>query len=403
MSQIALIHLAEYDLRLIEIGLREAFTRLDLGLVFQAHEKILIKPNMLSAVGPERAVTPHPTVFEGLINQLSPYKLTLSYGDSPAVHSPKSAAKATGLAAVADRLQIPLADFDRAVEYALPDGVRLRQIHLAAGVAESDGLINLCKLKTHALTSMTGAIKNLYGVIAGTRKAQMHVQFPDTYAFTKMLAELNQAIRPRVHIMDAIVAMEGNGPMNGRPRHAGWILVSTDPVAIDTAGSMIMGYDPRSLAVITASEAAGLGCGVPAEIEAFVIEPAHIMADLIPSPTSPVMLSSLQHSLLVPNFARPKVASSIMTLLTRVSGPILRRWFLSRPAIAASACTRCGQCVAACPVEPKALLQPSNRAVPTYQYERCIRCYCCQETCPTGAIHVVPSSLGRLTGRKGFS
>lgn len=396
MSRLALIRMPEYDVAHLEQGLKMAYETLGLTDLFTAGEQILIKPNLLSASGPERAVTPHPAVFEGLIRSLSPFGLSLNYGDSPAVHSPKSAAKASGLAAVAERFQIPLADFTQAVTFDLPDGVRLRQIQLAKGAAEADGLINLCKLKTHALTGMTGAIKNLYGVIVGAKKAQMHVQFPDTFSFTKMLAELNHAIRPRLHLIDAVVGMEGNGPMNGSPRRIGWLIVSTDPVAADTAGAILIGYNPIDLAIITSAEAAGLGTAQADQIETWIIDPKTSTIE------PPVYLSELQAKIAISDFVRPHLASSLMTRLTKISGPLLRRYFLARPVIHEADCTRCGQCVRACPVEPKALDQSQSSAVPLYQYERCIRCYCCQETCPHGAITVEPSPLSRAWGRLAY-
>ncbi len=393
MSQIALIRVTEQDAYRIEHGLNLAFSALGLESLFSKDEKILIKPNLLSAVGPERAVTPHPAVFEGLIRSLIPQHLTITYGDSPAVHSTQSAAKASGLAAVADRYKVQLADFHQAVTFELPGSIRLRQISLAQSVADADGLINLCKLKTHALTGMTGAIKNLYGVISGTKKAQLHVQFPDTYSFTKMLAELNTAIKPRLHIMDAIIGMEGNGPMNGTPRQVGWIIVSTDPVAVDTAGALIMGFSPQELSVITAAETAGLGSAKPEDIQAIVIDPDD------QSVAAAVTLASLKQRLEISDYKRPHLASSLMTRLTKIGSPVLRRYILSRPAITANACTRCGQCVTACPVSPKALKQENARSVPVYAYDRCIRCYCCQEICPFGAIAVEQSPLMRLISR----
>lgn len=393
MVKIALIRLADYDVALIESGLAAAFQALDINRLFSAGENILIKPNLLSPAAPERSVSPHPAVFEALIKQLSPQKVRLSYGDSPAMASPKSAARASGLAEVADRYAVPLADFGKGQEIEWAEGIRLGKTLIANGVLEAAGLVNLCKLKTHALTGMTGAIKNLYGVIVGPRKAQLHVQFPDTYSFAKMLAELNQLVKPRLVVMDAVVAMEGNGPANGTPRKAGWILVGTDPVAIDTVGAVIMGFQPRELEMVKAAESAGLGVADVKAIEAVVIDPA------LQTTQSFRSIESLQPELVVAGFNRPHVANSLMTRMTRLGAPFLRKYVQSRPAINDQTCTRCGQCVNACPVLPKALDQADPSVAPRYAYERCIRCYCCQEICPAGAIAVEKSALGRLAGR----
>lgn len=393
MAKIALIRVDEYDRAQIAFGLASAFAELNVASLFTPGENILIKPNLLSPATPDRAVTPHPVVFDALIEQLSSFMVRLSYGDSPAMASPKSAARAAGLSEVADRWAVPLADFARGQEIDLPEGVRLRKTMIANGVLEAAGLVNLCKLKTHALTGMTGAIKNFYGVIVGPRKAQLHVQYPDAFSFAKMLAELNHLVKPRLIVMDAIVAMEGNGPANGNPRKVGLILVGTDPVAIDTVGAAIMGFQPKDLAVITASEAAGLGTADTSSIEAVLINAAERTIKTFES------VNMILPELVVANFDRPHVANSLMTRLTKLGGPLLRRYMLNRPAISAALCTRCGQCVTACPIDPKVLSQADPKTIPHYYYDRCIRCYCCQEICPAGAIAVEKSGIGRLGAR----
>ena len=73
-----------------------------------------------------------------------------------------------------------------------------------------------------------------------------------------------------------------------------------------------------------------------------------------------------------------------------------------RPRIIGSKCIKCGNCVKACPVKPKAVdWHDGNKTnPPSYQYNRCIRCYCCQELCPTGAVEIKQPLVRRLFGRK---
>ncbi len=394
MAHLVLCRIEQYDQALIESSLASAFALLDVPSQFKPGENILIKPNLLSAVAPDRAVTPHPAVFAALASQLSTLDLDLSYGDSPAMSQPGQAAKIAGLAEVASQLGIRPADFSTATPVRFSQGVHLKEAPIAKGVLEADGLVNLCKLKTHALTGMTGALKNLYGVITGTKKAQLHVQFPDVTSFSSMLADLNRQFPPRLCVMDAIVAMEGNGPMNGRPRACGWLIIGFDPVAVDTAGAVIMGFEPASLSVLQAAAKAGLGLADPSQIQVMLLDARTSQTEAGPS------LLDLAPRLLIPDFVRPQVARSAMTLATRLAGPLIKRHILQRPVIDASLCTRCGQCVKACPVEPKALAQKSPAAVPAYRYDRCIRCYCCQEICPAGAIAVEPAWPGRLFARR---
>ena len=93
-----------------------------------------------------------------------------------------------------------------------PDGQKAHSFYLCKGVQEADALISLCKMKTHALERITGGVKNLYGCICGVNKAAGHARHPSSEAFAEMLADLNRCVRPKLHIMDGITAMEGNGP-----------------------------------------------------------------------------------------------------------------------------------------------------------------------------------------------
>jgi uncharacterized protein (DUF362 family)/Pyruvate/2-oxoacid:ferredoxin oxidoreductase delta subunit len=390
VSQVILCRVLDYDSKVIESSLAAAFQKLDVASHFQSGENILIKPNLLSAVGPERAVTPHPTVFAALAEALSGLDLTLSYGDSPATSQPAAAARIAGLTDVADRLGIAHADFSTATTVRFSQGTHFKEAPIANGVLAADGLVNLCKLKTHALTGMTGAVKNLFGIIVGSRKAQLHVQFPDLQSFSNMLADLNREFMPRLIVMDAIVAMEGNGPMNGKPRACGWLLVGFDPVAIDTVGATIMGFTPGDLKLLKTAQAAGLGTADPRDIEVALLDAG------TGATTGEGSLADFSGQLAIPGFVRPAVSRSLMTLATKLAGPLIKRHVMERPAIQPDVCTRCSQCVKACPVDPKALSQNQARAVPLYRYDRCIRCYCCQEICPAGAIVVEPAWPGRM-------
>jgi formate hydrogenlyase subunit 6/NADH:ubiquinone oxidoreductase subunit I len=80
--------------------------------------------------------------------------------------------------------------------------------------------------------------------------------------------------------------------------------------------------------------------------------------------------------------------------------PVFRNLISPRPVIDAARCNQCGTCVRACPVSPKAVDWHDGDALrtrpPSYKYERCIRCFCCQELCPERAISVTTPRLGRL-------
>ena len=126
-------------------------------------------------------------------------------------------------------------------------------------MAESSGIISISKLKTHALTRITGAIKNQFGCIPGARKAEFHSVMPTVALFSQMLVDLNLFLKPRLFIMDGIIAMEGNGPRNGDARKMNVLLFSTDPVALDATVCRLINLNPDLVEPLVYGAQSGLG------------------------------------------------------------------------------------------------------------------------------------------------
>ncbi len=397
MTQLVIIRCDDYIPAQIRSGLHLAFEALKVPTAFSAGERILIKPNLLSAVTPDLAVTPHPAVFRGLVQNLQPLGLKLSVGDSPAVDTPERALSKSGLAAVAAETGVEAADFTNAVDIEFSDGIMLRHFSLAAGAATADGIVSLCKLKTHALTGMTGAIKNTFGVIPGQRKAKHHVQFPEVSNFSQMLVDINRYVQPRLFIMDAIVSMEGNGPRNGKPRFTGLLLVARDPVLMDAFAAGIIGLEPDKIEAVRLGDLSGLGSMDLAAASAILydLRDGQAAADRERRGRA----ADFAAELCMPEFDTRFGHTSIMGVLSRFGGPLAKRLLLDRPYILAEKCNHCGLCTRACPLPESAVFQKRRDQAPRYDYGRCIRCYCCQEVCPTGAIRVRRTLLGRLTRR----
>ncbi len=135
----------------------------------------------------------------------------------------------------------------------------MKKFVIANGVLDSDGLVSLPKLKTHGLVRFTGAAKNQFGRVPGLLKNQYHVKLPDPYDFATMLVDLNTLIRPRLYIIDGIMAMEGNGPRSGNLKQLNVLLLSSDPIALDATASRIIHLDPEILPTSKPGEESGLG------------------------------------------------------------------------------------------------------------------------------------------------
>jgi len=202
-------------------------------------------------------------------------------------------------------------------------------------------------------------------------KGDYHARFPDPYDFSKLLVDIAKVVRPRLHIMDAVEAMEGNGPQSGTPKKLGVLLFSTDPVALDTIACKMVNLNAEFVPTIAAGVEAGLGCGNEARIT------------LVGDPISELIDRSFKVVRMPPvKLPQKGILASI------------KRYFLPRPVIKRDRCIKCGRCASVCPVEPKALMQSSGQRYPKYNYKRCIRCYCCHEVCPEKAI-VVKDPLTR--------
>ncbi len=337
-------------------------------------ETILLKPNLLNRANPDRAVTTHPVVFEAVAQNLRDKGISrLSYGDSPGhPGNVEKTAEICGMKGVADRLGIPLADFTRSRTVEFVRGRTSRKFEISQGVLDSDGIVNICKMKTHQLERITGGVKNMFGCVYGMNKGAFHAKYPDAESFAQMLIDLNHLLKARLHIMDGIVAMEGNGPASGTPVKMNVILISADPVALDATFCRLVNLDPSTIPTVYYGSVFGLGHWKEGDIEILGVD----RLDDYCNPHFDVL--------------REKGFGGKWAYLDKLK-------FLARkPVILKDKCIRCGACVDVCPLEEKALLFPvsettqigAKKEVPVYNYNKCIRCYCCQEMCPEQAIIV---------------
>ncbi len=331
-------------------------------------KKVLLKPNLLAPEKPDRATTTHPAVFEAVARFMKGAGFEVYYGDSPAFHSTETTAKKAGIAEVADRLGIIQADFESSSKVFAEEARQNKYFNIAKGVAEIKNVISLPKLKTHGLTILTGAVKNQFGCIPGRQKSSYHVKLDNIERFSQMLVDLTMLIKPKLYIMDAIVAMEGNGPHRGKPVNLGVLLISKDPVAMDSVACGLIGLNPQKVKTVVLGERSGLGTMNNIEVK------------------GDIELKTIK------KFSLPR--RDVFISLPKWTRNLIEEFLISKPIYDYSKCIKCYECYEICPTRPKSI-RIKDDGFPAYNYRTCIKCYCCQETCPTGAIYLKISPFRR--------
>ena len=337
-------------------------------------KRVWVKPNLLGPHLPERSVTTNPELVRTVIRDLK-YRGAgaVWVTDNPmGGHSDRleDFLAPTGVIAASEGCFLGIAE----TPVIVPMNSRfIAQVPVSSVVSEADVILNLPVFKTHALTVMTGAIKNLFGIIPGIRKAHLHTLVRNGTEFAELLVDIYQAIpKPVLNIMDALRGMDGqNGPSGGRVLNIGKLLAARNAVALDSVMAMMAGAKPDRIPTNRIGAERGLGPARPDGIE--------IVGDFQT----------------IPGFRLP--SALLADSITGIAGATFYRLLERRPIAVKELCTRCRRCVDTCPVQAIAMTP-----WPDIDRRKCITCYCCVEVCPERAM-VVPSPLRGLiqniTGR----
>jgi ferredoxin len=228
----------------------------------------------------------------------------------------------------------------------------MKNFYLPKIVKEADLVINVPKLKTHTLTKMTGAIKNLYGCVPGGVKQSLHREAIGEQKFSHLLIDIYSHIKPGLNIMDAVIAMEGEGPASGKPRKVGLILASRNTIALDVAASRLMGFHPSQILAIEDAVKRGL-----ASYDIEVVGDFRKIPDL---------------KFIQPNRFKRAIVKTFLTGMSK-----------EKIVCDKEKCIKCGICMKHCPMKAITLCP-----YPEINSKKCIRCFCCIEVCPHHALHL---------------
>lgn len=332
---------------------------------------VLIKPNMLSPKKPEAAVCTHPVVVGAVVKAFVVRGANVIVGESPATANSTLAAKTVGTYDQVINNGGKWVPFDECATINCDDGKIVKSFEFAKPFLEAYVVVSVAKLKSHQLMSYTGAMKNLFGLVVGLKKAQTHFRFPKREDFSSFIVDLNIAAKAQYAIIDAIVGMEGKGgPGNGDPIQLGFLASSKNILALDCACSSIVGYKPEN--VIYLKEA---------------LNRKIWLNDL----------SEIKYAGASPKEVKPKNFKIVVDSTTLRQAKIIPQWlydaavpFMRKsPSFIKDKCVNCGKCVEICPPHVLKFIPYKNKKRVVVERKNCIHCFCCHEVCPVAAIKLV--------------
>ncbi|MBU2488149.1 MAG: DUF362 domain-containing protein [Proteobacteria bacterium] len=386
MTKVALLHCAGYENDLLKNRIRAALSLIGFDLSLFSGLRVGLKPNLLMPFSPDRAVITHPEFFRAAA------QVVLEAGGMPVLmecpnfFSLDSTIRRVGYDEIVNSLGIPVANMEPVRPLHYDQALLYKSIEVAAALFDVDILVNLPKFKTHAFTYVSGSVKHLFGVIPGLRKSRMHMRLPSVTEFSDFLLDLYGAVNQRfseprrlLHIMDAVLAMEGEGPgPSGSARRMDAVLASEDGLALDWTAVSVAGLSPDKVLTLTRGFTRPFGVSSPDEIE--------VVGDRI-------------EDLKMKDFAPPS-----REIYGGVGWPItsktFKNWFVERPEPDLDKCVLCYQCQRTCPAGAISRASEGGRA-PRFDYKKCIRCFCCMEICPEAALSAKKGRLQWMLRLKG--
>ena len=345
---------------------------------------IAIKTNLVASSKPDSAVITHPNMLYALCKILIEKEAKVIVGDSPgglyqeAVLVPMY--HRTGLEKILETGALLNHDFSQQV---VETNILKLVKHLdcCSWLLKADAIINFCKLKTHGMMSLSASCKNMFGAVPGTLKLEYHYRYPSHEDFADMLIDIQEFYKCKLHICDAIMAMEGNGPTKGTPRKVGLLLASKSCYALDLVCCKIIGLDIQQVPTIKQAIKRNLCVDSASKVNINMNIDDYIISDF----------KNIEHLDNIQFYSE-----NSKSLFKRAIGKIAKKILLVRPKVKNKECIGCKKCANICPAN--AIVMKNNK--PIIDKKKCIRCFCCQEFCPVGAMKTHRTFMSKILTKK---
>jgi uncharacterized protein (DUF362 family)/Pyruvate/2-oxoacid:ferredoxin oxidoreductase delta subunit len=372
---------SRYELEAVSRNLKTALDGLGgIYTLMRPGSRVFLKVNLLTGRKPSEGVTTHPVVVQALASHLVEAGMQVIIGDSPGgpflPARMKQIYRITGMQAVAQAAGVQLNENFNVITADYSKGTRLKQFEFLQGVAEADYVISVCKMKTHSMTLMTGAVKNLFGVMPGLTKAALHFRFPHLADFAHAMVDICEYTQPVLSVMDGIEAMEGAGPSAGTLTNANVLLMSTSPHHLDLAACRWMKIEPEDVPLLKAAAQRNLCDLKGLDLDWVGVEPEN---DRRPFKTPVIQVPDFLN-----RFHHIPGAGHLVDAFSK-------HYLRPSPRVVQEACIGCRECHVICPADAIVM----KKGHPSFILNKCIRCFCCQEICPAKAIIIHRSKLLR--------
>ena len=372
MNKVSLLKCDSYEITELKKVILQSLENINFDLSTLNNARVIVKPNLLMPAKAEKAIITHHDFYRTIVQIVKENGGTPVLLESPAIHSLKRVINKTDYKEMLEAENVEVADPAPVQTLNYQDAKSFRKIDISKEYFNADIIFNVPKFKTHGITYVTGAVKLLFGVIPGLAKSKMHFKLPTHTDFSDFLLDLYGAVtygfspqKPVIHIMDAILAMEGEGPgPGGKAKIMGAVLAGKNGVAIDYIATKVAGLDHQKSFTITEGFNRNFGVNSPDEI------------DVIGNTVEEMKLVDFE----------PASGNSILSNAYRwpLNTKTFRNLIVERPVPQKDKCTSCYQCKKICPA---GVIEVAGEGkLPKYNYRECIRCYCCLEICPEAAI-----------------
>ncbi len=381
MDKVILVPATEYEQDKIDAAVKEIFERLGgAAKIVGQNKNVFLKVNLVREMSPDKCGTTHPSIVAAVAKILiKECNCSVTVGDSSGAaytaSTMNSIYKTCGMAAACLSSGAVLnQNFESSVKSI--NGKVVKHLEIIDAFTSADVVINIGKLKTHSFTGYTGTVKNLYGLIPGLVKAQTHSLYPELDEFVDCLIDIEQYAAPKIvlHLLDAVIGMEGNGPTNGQPRLIGKVIGGKNPYLVDAVGVSLFA-SPWDMPILLKANERGL-----------------ISKDFSETDFDFKSLKNFY----INDFKTVKIINTNFTHTGLLKRFLKKEWVTQRPVINSKICKGCGKCFAHCP-KTAIIMRGENAPKKAYINPKlCIRCYCCQELCPFNAVKLTKPVLYRI-------